>query len=31
MNYVYEGLDPTGEIEAKLLADKVFPLVRELR
>ena len=31
MNYVYEGLDPTGEIEAKLLADKAFPLVRELR
>lgn len=31
MNYVYEGLDPTGDIEAKLLADKAFPLVRELR
>lgn len=31
MNYVYEGLDPTGEIEAKLLTDKAFPLVRELR
>ena len=31
MNYIYEGLDPTGEVEAKLLADRVFPLVRELR
>lgn len=31
MNYVYEGLDPTGQLEEEVKASDVFPLVRELR
>lgn len=31
MDYVYEGCDPTGELEKIVKDSQVFPLVRELR
>jgi hypothetical protein len=31
MNYVYEGLDPSGELEQQVIKTDVFPLVRELK
>lgn len=31
LTYVYEGLDPTGNLESEVQTSKVFPLIRELK
>ena len=30
VNYIYEGCDPTGELEKEMKASSVFNLIREL-